>query len=162
MTSVSIGREDDAYVLRADTRVAQRREEVFSFFAEAANLEAITPAFLGFKILTPLPIPMGTGTLIDYRISLRGIPMRWRTRIAAWEPPVRFVDEQIAGPYRLWVHEHTFADHGNGTICRDVVRYRLWAPPGVEALLNRTLVAPDLHRIFTFRAQEMVRRFGRG
>lgn len=162
MTSVSIRREDDAYVLRAETRVARPRDEVFPFFAEAANLESITPAFLGFKILTPLPIPMGAGTLIDYRISLRGIPMRWRTRIAAWEPPVRFVDEQIAGPYRRWVHEHTFADDGHGTLCRDVVRYRLWAPPGIEAFLHRTLVAPDLRRIFGFRAQEMVRRFGHG
>ena len=98
---------------------------------------------------------MRAGTLIDYRIRLRGFPLRWRTRIAVWEPCARFVDEQLRGPYRLWRHEHTFASHEGGTLCTDRVEFD--AVGG--SLVHRWLIAPDLLRIFGFRQETMVRRF---
>lgn len=130
-------------------------ETIFPFFADATNLEALTPPWLNFKILTPAPIVMREGTLIDYRLRLRGVPVRWRTRINAWQPPFRFVDEQIKGPYRQWIHEHTFEAHQNGTRVRDHVRY---AVP-LDVLLHRRLVRPDVEKIFAYRAAELRRRF---
>ncbi len=100
-------------------------EKVFPFFADAHNLQAITPAWLGFRILTPGPIEMEVGARIDYRIRLGGVPVRWRTRITAWEPGVGFVDEQERGPYALWRHEHHFETLGEGVLMTDRVHYRL-------------------------------------
>lgn len=122
--------------------------DVFPFFADAFNLERITPPMLRFRVLTAPPIAMGKGTLLDYRVRLRGIPMRWQSEITAWEPPHRFVDEQRRGPYRLWVHEHTFAAQDGGTVARDMVRY---AVPG-GGLVQRLFVEPDLRRIFEYRS----------
>jgi ligand-binding SRPBCC domain-containing protein len=128
---------------------------IFPFFADAGNLEALTPPWLNFKILTPLPIDVHEGTLIDYRLRLRGVPVRWRTRISVWQPPYRFVDEQLRGPYRQWIHEHTFEAHQGGTLVRDHVRY---AVP-FDWLVHRLLVRPDVERIFRYRAAELRRRF---
>ncbi len=128
---------------------------LFPFFGDAANLDAITPPWLNFRILTLLPIVMREGSLIDYRLRVRGLPLRWRTRISAWQPPHRFVDEQLRGPYRLWIHEHTFDARNGGTLARDSVRY---AVP-FDALLHRWFVRPDIERIFQFRAAELKRRF---
>src|SRR5262245_30647337 len=97
--------------------------ELFPFFATPANLGAITPPWFHLKIVTPQPIAMCEGALIDYRMRVHGLPMRWRTRINLWQPPCRFVDEQIHGPYRQWIHEHTFEAHEQGTLARDIVRY---------------------------------------
>jgi ligand-binding SRPBCC domain-containing protein len=129
-------------------------DEVFPFFADAGNLEAITPPFLRFRIVTPRPIAMHEGTLIEYRLRLHGVPVRWRTRIDVWEPGVRFVDRQLSGPYELWHHTHEFeALPGGGTLMRDVVRYRL--PFGILGALARPLVSRDLKTIFDYRAQRV-------
>ena len=127
-------------------------ETVFPFFAETVNLERITPSWLAFRIVTPQPIEMGAGTLIDYRLRLRGVPLRWRTRIAVWEPPRRFIDEQIRGPYRTWVHEHHFEPSGDGTLCRDRVTY---AVPG-GWLVDWLFVRGEVERIFGFRRDALV------
>ena len=111
--------------------------EVFSFFADAGNLELLTPPQLNFHILTPRPLEMRVGLLIDYRLRERGIPLRWRSEITAWEPPHRFVDEERRGPYRLWQHEHLFEERDGGTVAIDRVRY---AVPG-GALINWLLCA---------------------
>lgn len=126
-------------------------EELFPFFADAANLDAITPPWLHFHIVTPPPIVMHEGTLIDYRLRVRGVPLRWRTRISAWQPPHRFVDEQLRGPYRQWIHEHTFELRKGGTLARDRVRY---AVP-FDWLLHHWFVRPDIERIFRHRSMAL-------
>lgn len=131
--------------------------ELFPFFADAANLQALTPPWLHFEITTPRPIAMREGTLIDYRLRVHGLPLCWRTRINVWEPPHRFVDEQIRGPYRQWIHEHTFEARDGGTLARDHVHY---AVP-LEFLLHRLFVRPDVGKIFAFRAEELQRRFSK-
>lgn len=127
------------------------REEVFRFFSDARNLQRITPEFLHFEVLSPGPVEMRRGALIDYRLRLRGVPMRWRTEITSWDPPLRFSDIQVRGPYAEWIHTHTFEEENGGTLVRDEVRYRLWGPAFATALINRFLVAPDTKRIFEFR-----------
>ena len=124
--------------------------EVFEFYADAGNLERITPDWLGFGIVTRQPIEMKPGALIEYRLKLHHIPLRWLTRIEAWEPGERFVDVQVKGPYSLWHHTHTFEAHENGTRVRDEVRYAL--PLGLLGeLAHRLIVRRDLERIFDFR-----------
>ena len=139
----------------SDLWLPQPLEEVFAFFADARNLQTITPAWLNFALVTPDPIQMSRGTLIDYRLRIHGIPIRWRSEITAWEPPHRFVDEQRRGPYRLWVHEHRFQARDGGTQVADNVRY---AVPG-GWLVNRLLVRRDVERIFQFRRQKLLELF---
>ena len=126
-------------------------EAVFAFFADAGNLERLTPPWLHFEILTPSPVDMHEGTLIDYKLRLHGIPIRWQSRIVVWEPPYRFVDRQVHGPYRRWVHTHTFQSQAGGTLVTDMVDY---AVPGGD-LIQRYFVGPDLERIFDYRAREL-------
>lgn len=127
------------------------RAEIFSFFSEAQNLEAITPPWLRFEVLTPGPIVMRAGTLIDYRIRVHGFPLRWRTEITGWNPPDNFVDVQISGPYALWEHTHTFLDSNGGTLCGDVVRYR----PRGGSVVNWLFVRRDIERIFRYREERL-------
>lgn len=126
-------------------------EEVFPFFGDAANLDAITPPWLHFHIATPQPIEMRAGTLIDYKLRVRGVPLRWRTHITVWEPPHRFVDEQVRGPYRQWIHTHTFEPRDGGTLVRDAVRYAV----AFDWLVHRWLVRPDIEKIFRYRTEAM-------
>jgi ligand-binding SRPBCC domain-containing protein len=149
------------HVLERSQHVPRPREEVFRFFADARNLEAITPAFLRFRIATAGPIAMEAGTLIVYRLSLFGLPFRWRTRIEAWEPGIRFVDVQLSGPYRLWRHQHTFEDAPGGTVMRDRVEYEL--PLGaLGAVAHALFVRRALARIFDHRRSAITVRLTAG
>lgn len=113
------------YVYECQQFLPRAPEEVFPFFAAAGNLDLLTPPWLHFVILTPMPVTMRAGLELDYRLRWRGIPLRWRTRIEAWEPGVRFVDARIRGPYRLWHHTHLFEAVNGGTRMTDIVRYAL-------------------------------------
>jgi ligand-binding SRPBCC domain-containing protein len=139
------------HVIERSQRIARPPDEVFAFFADAHNLEAITPEWLRFRIVTPGRIEMRAGTLIEYRLRLHRVPVRWLTRIEQWEPGRRFVDVQVKGPYRLWHHTHEFEPDGEGdTLVRDQVRYALPLGP-VGELARRAFVARDLARIFDHR-----------
>jgi ligand-binding SRPBCC domain-containing protein len=145
------------HTLVREQRLPGTPEQVFPFFAAAANLEAITPPWLRFSVVTPEPIAMGVGTLIEYRLVLHRLPISWLTEIQAWEPGVRFVDAQLSGPYRLWHHTHEFAPDGPGhTLMRDTVRYALPLGPLGE-VAHRLFVARDLRRIFDYRRETIPR-----
>ena len=131
------------------------REEVFRFFSDANNLNVITPDWLHFRTITSPPIVLRAGTVIDYRLRVRGVPVRWRTEIKIWDPPHRFVDEQTQGPYRLWVHEHLFETRDGGTLAKDRVRY---AVP-FDLFTHKLLVRPDIERIFAFRRRQLSAQF---
>jgi ligand-binding SRPBCC domain-containing protein len=139
-----------AHVLESEQLLPRERSDVFAFFADAFNLEAITPPWLGFRVVTPGPIEMAPGTLIEYRLRLHGLSVDWLTRIEIWEPGRRFVDAQVRGPYRLWRHTHLFEDHPEGTLVRDRVSYEIpLGPLGAAARL--LFVRRDLDRIFDYR-----------
>jgi len=131
------------------------RNEVFAFFADARNLETITPPWLQFNVLTPSPIVMRPGALIDYQLRVHGFPLRWRTEITEWQPPYRFVDQQIRGPYRLWHHTHSFMERDGGTLCRDEVIYR----PRGGWLIDWLFVRRDVAQIFAYRTKQLQRIF---
>ena len=139
--------------------VPAAREEVFPFFADAHNLEEITPSSLRFNVLTPRPIEMREGVRIEYRLRIRGVPVRWRTVIPVWEPPVRFVDRQVKGPYRLWVHEHTFEEVDGGTVLGDTVDYDIAGGP-LAPIAERLFVRRDVIGIFEYRRRWIAERFG--
>ena len=145
------------WLFEAEQWLSLPPDQVFVFYADAFKLEQITPPFLQFRVLTPPPIEMQVGTVIDYRLKLHGIPLRWQSEITTWEPPYRFVDEQRKGLYRLWRHEHTFVDSDGGTLAIDRVEYA--ALGGV--VVKKMLVEPDLKRIFDYRKlklQELLMR----
>lgn len=140
---------------RTELWLPRPREEVFAFFADAANLDAITPPWVHFHTLTPAPIEMRRGTLIDHKLRIHGVPIRWRSRITVWEPPNRFVDEQVRGPYRLWRHEHVFEEREGGTVVRDCVQY---AVP-FDFLVHDLFVRRDVEKIFAHRTETLRARF---
>lgn len=147
------------HILQREQWVPRPIEDVFAFFSEAGNLEAITPPWLGFRILSPGPIAMRPGTRIHYQIRLHGLPLRWVTEIETWEPPHEFVDVQLKGPYRFWHHTHRFEPVDGGTLVRDAVRYTLPFGP-LGRLAHAWIVKSDLKKIFDHRALRMTEVFG--
>ncbi len=145
------------HTLRREQWIARPVEEVFAFFSDARNLAELTPPWLRLRILTP-GVPLAEGTKIRYRIGLHGLPVGWITEIRRWDPPHRFIDVQLRGPYRLWHHTHRFEASGGGTRMTDIVRYRL--PFGPFGRLVRALVVRrDLTRIFDYRSQRVNQLF---
>jgi len=149
------------YTLTAEQLVPRPLAEVFAFFERPENLARITPPSLGFVILTPTPIAMKTGALIDYTIKVMGLPLRWRTLISHYDPPHSFVDEQLRGPYKLWHHRHSFREVDGGTMISDEVTYAL--PLGILGRVAHALfVCRQLQGIFAYRAKVIGERFGAG
>lgn len=145
------------YLLERSQRIEVPVERAFAFYGDALNLEPMTPPWLHFEVTTPGRIAMRAGALLDYRLRLHGVPIRWRTRIETWEPPRRFVDTQLKGPYSLWEHTHTFEADGEGaTVIHDRVRYAIPLGP-IGALANLLFVRRDLRRIFDYRATAVER-----
>ena len=148
------------HIFRTEQWIDHPRTEVFPFFADAFNLEQITPSKLRFEILTPPPIDIELGCIIDYRLRLLGIPFGWRTEITGWNPPLEFEDIQLRGPYRQWIHRHRFEEAGERTLMIDEVRFELpFSPVGDIAY---PLVRAQLNRIFAFRAHAVRSHFGIG
>ena len=146
------------FFLETELWLPRPRNEVFSFFADAHNLESITPPLLQFHVLTPRPIILKSGALIDYKLRINGFPIRWRTRIDSWNPPYEFVDLQLRGPYRLWHHRHQFFEQANGTKMIDHVDYQLPFGP-LGRLAHRWWVRRDVESIFDFRQKVIQERF---
>ena len=140
---------------RTTVELPLARERLFPFFADAANLQLITPPELQFRIVTPLPILMAEGTVLTYRLRLMGVPFEWMTRIAAWNPPQEFIDEQLKGPYRTWIHKHLFVETSEGTRMHDAVTYELPLYPVGE--LAAPLVHLQVRRIFSYRTKALKR-----
>ena len=132
------------------------RTTVFGFFGEAENLNLLTPPWLSFTILTPLPLEMKLGTVISYRIRLHGMPMRWTSEITEWDPPRAFTDTQVRGPYRLWAHRHVFEEDSGGTLVTDQVRYEVVG----GSLVNRLFVARNVRKIFAYRKARLLELYG--
>lgn len=157
---VEITRHPDqagAFRLYSEVRLPAPLEEVFGFFADSHGLEKITPPSLGFRIASPQPVTIHEGARIDYRFRIKGLPVTWKSLIPVWEPPHRFVDELLRGPYKSWRHEHRFRAEGNMTVVEDEVVYRV---PG-GALIHSLFVKRDLLRIFEYRRDTLVATFGR-
>jgi ligand-binding SRPBCC domain-containing protein len=132
-------------------------ERAFDFYADTHNLEPMTPPWLHFRLTTPGPVKMQPGALLDYRLRLHGVPVRWTTRIETWEPAVGFIDTQVKGPYSLWEHTHRFEKDGDGaSVIHDRVRYALPLGP-LGALAHRLFVRGDLERIFDYRREAFER-----
>ena len=146
------------FQFKTEQEIDKPLDEGFQLFSDAQNLERITPDFLNFKITTPLPIEMREGTLIEYRIKLYGFPVKWKTEITRWEPPLLFVDTQLKGPYSVWIHEHRFEEINGKTRMFDTVDYDI--PGGFLApLINKIFVSGQIHSIFSYRWQEIERYF---
>jgi ligand-binding SRPBCC domain-containing protein len=141
--------------LRRQIWLPQPPEKVFGFFADPKNLDRLTPGWLNFAMVTAAPPVITPGTLLDYRLRLHGLPIRWQSEIMVWDPPNRFVDRQTKGPYSLWIHEHIFEAHRGGTMVADNVEYAV--PDG--RIVQKLLVAPDLERIFQYRHQVLEELF---
>jgi ligand-binding SRPBCC domain-containing protein len=149
------------YRFTACQTIARPRPEVFEFFSRAEHLERITPPEVGFHIITPTPITIGEGTLIDYRLSLRGLPVRWQSRITVWDPPFKFADEQVRGPYKQWIHTHRFTEVDAGTTeMEDEVLYRLPLEPFGD--LAQLFVEWEIKNIFDYRKKTIEELFAAG
>ena len=148
------------HVLQREQLVPAPLPRVFVFFSDAANLARITPPWLSFRLVSDAPRQVRAGALLDYRIRWLGLPLRWRTRITAFEEGVGFTDEQLRGPYRHWLHEHAFEARGSdATFVCDRVTYEL--PLGVVGELAHALVVRrQLEGIFDYRRKRIEELFG--
>lgn len=144
--------------LTSEQWVAARTEDTFAFFSDAGNLQALTPPFLHFSIVTPQPIEMRTGTLIEYQLSPMGLPLTWLTRIEDWRIGEGFTDIQLRGPYARWIHRHTFIPGDGGTWLGDEVEFALPLAP-VSNPIHAALVRPTLDRVFCYRRDAIARIF---
>ena len=143
------------YRLDREQIVNRPLDQTFQFFADPRNLEVLTPAFLRFRFVRQPPATLAAGVILDYRIRLYGVPIHWRTRIDIWEPPARFVDSAIGGPYALWRHSHLFQDAGGGrTLVKDLVEFALPMGP-LGTVAYHLFVARSLRRIFDFRTEKL-------
>jgi hypothetical protein len=129
----------------------QPRSKMFAFFSDAQNLDLITPPCLHFRTITPGSGEMRPGMVMDHRLRIHGFPLRWRSEITQWDAPVRFVDQQVRGPYRLWIHEHRFEEREGGTLMHDHVRYAVL----FDFLIHRFFIRPDIERIFAYREKKL-------
>lgn len=150
------------YRMQLEQWVAKPPDRVFPFFSRPENLALITPPNLGFRLLTPQPVDMEKGRVIDYTIRVLGLPTRWRTLITRYDPPSCFVDEQLSGPYSFWHHTHRFEQRHGGTLLQDELSYALpLALMGPARELVHTLyVRPALERIFAYRRRMFAGLFG--
>lgn len=147
------------YFFKQEIHIPQPLETVFQFFSNAENLNRLTPPHLDFKILTRLPIIMTKGTLIDYQLKIYHFPVKWKTEITVWEPSYRFIDSQIKGPYKKWIHEHKFETVGDNTKMTDTVEYAI--PGGIfSPAINNVFVRRDIQKIFDFREEQLLKIFG--
>lgn len=155
---ISISRDADnpgGYLLRAECTLSRPLDELFPFFADAMNLEQITPPWVQFRVVTPPPIEMFAGQTIDYRLKIHSVPVRWRTEISQWDPPHSFSDTQLHGPYTYWRHLHRFEQVQQGTKCLDIVHYKVPGGP----LVHQFLVKRDVLAIFEYRRKVMFELF---
>ncbi len=146
------------YTLTTELLLPLDIDNVFAFFSDAHNLEAITPDFLNFKVLTEPGVKVSEGTLLDYQLKLHGFPIRWQTLISGWHPPYFFEDRQLRGPYAQWIHQHTFEETETGTLCRDRVDYAVVGGP----IIHRLFVKRDVQRIFNYRQDQLSQRLADG
>jgi ligand-binding SRPBCC domain-containing protein len=150
------------HLLARSQRIELPIDRAFDFYGDAVNLEPLTPPWLHFEVTTPRPIAMRPGTLLDYKLKLHGVPVRWQSRIETWEPPVRFVDIQAKGPYSLWEHTHLFEQAGDAaTIIHDRVRYAIPLGP-LGTIAHLLFVRRDLERIFDYRREAVSERLALG
>lgn len=158
-SSVSLPFRGKFKMLRATMWVPAKPEQLWPFFSDAHNLPLLTPPFLRFQIKTPAPIAMHVDARIEYRLRVHRIPISWRTRIARWEPPFCFADQQERGPYRHWFHTHTFDAVDGGTVLGDCVEFAVYGGP-FAPLISRWFVEGDIRKIFSYRAEQIAKRFG--
>jgi ligand-binding SRPBCC domain-containing protein len=152
---VEIEKRKSSYRLETAVWLPSEIADVFAFFADARNLNLITPEWICFRIETPMPVVMKPGLLLDYSLRLRGVRVRWQSEITVWDPPRRFVDEQRKGPYRRWIHEHLFHAKDGGTEVIDRVDY---AVPG-GPLIHRLFVSEGVTAIFRYRRRRLTEIF---
>jgi ligand-binding SRPBCC domain-containing protein len=155
MVNIEWNKAVRAYTLTSSVTLPVSRQQLFDFFSDAFQLEQITPPWLHFHVTTAAPIDIQAGALIDYKLRLRGIPIRWRTEISTWDPPSSFTDRQLKGPYSLWEHFHTFEEVEGGTLVKDQVNYRVIG----GAIVHSLFVKNDLIKIFGYRRQRMIELF---
>ncbi len=148
------------FTLERSIVVNKSLDEVYEFFSDPDKLQELTPSWLDFRVVGSSTEGVEVGTTIDYRLRVRGLTIRWRSLISAWNPPHSFVDEQLKGPYRMWHHTHTFEETEEGVRVGDKVRYAVPGGPLLEGLIERLFVGPDVRKIFDYRVQRLEELFG--